>query len=226
MKNMMKIYVCVLTALFISSYFFGTTVSAKENVEYDNKRITDEVKAYEDLAEKYRSTDLDDAEFVQQYEEVSVEDIPVTDEVLSAVKCLKDGDIDNDAKHSVSLKRLTIKNNEESSLYVLTAEFKTSSGSTERDGVTLSGSIYWFDYFGTNNVLNYVSGTRLGNITGSATYAYGGKYSIYKFGTFSGNGFTDWDYNGSEDFSFHLNISTSTNSGSTVSLTVNTSIFD
>jgi hypothetical protein len=229
MKNMKKINACVLTALFILCYFFRPTVFAKEIVEYDdnNNCITDEVMTYEVLAEKYLSTELTDEELVQQYEgAVSVEYIPVTNEMFSAVTCLVDGDIDNDAEYSVSLERLTIENNDEYCLYVLSAEGKTSTGSKEQDGVTLYGTIYWIDNLGTNNVLLKVTGGRYGSYTGNGTYSYGGKYQILKMGTFSASGFNDQDYWGTENISFHLNVSTNITSGSTVSLAVDTSIFD
>ena len=47
-------------------------------------------------------------------------------------------------------------------MYVLSAEAKKSTGSKEKDGVTLTGVINWLDKPGTQNILTSVSATRLG----------------------------------------------------------------
>ena len=49
---------------------------------------------------------------------------------------------------------------------------------------------------------------------------------ILKSGTFSGNGFNDQENWGAVSSSFHLNVSTPTASGNTLSIKVNTSVLD
>ena len=221
MKN---VKMCVLAAAIIWGSFSSIAVFAQESRNPNDEL---EVLRYERQAEQYLSADITAKELEQKYDgKVDIETIPLSEDKLdSVVSVLMDGKESDDIKSSVSLEKIHLEN-AESSMYVLSAEAKKSTGSKEKDGVTLTGVINWLDKPGTQNILTSVSATRLGSYTGTGTYSYGGNNQILKSGTFSGSGFTDQDNWGAVNLIFHLNVSTPTAKGNTLSLQVRTSALD
>ena len=208
MKN---VKMCVLAAAIIWGSFSSIAVFAQESRNPNDEL---EVLRYaKELEQKYDG-------------KVDIETIPLSEDKLdSVVSVLMDGKESDDIKSSVSLEKIHLEN-AENSMYVLSAEAKKSTGSKEKDGVTLTGVINWLDKPGTQNILTSVSATRLGSYTGTGTYSYGGNNQILKSGTFSGSGFTDQDNWGAVNLIFHLNVSTPTAKGNTLSLQVRTSALD
>lgn len=215
---------CILLGIVILGSSSKNTVSAKERVPYSGNL---EIVRYERLAEQYLSEELSAEELEQKYEgKVEIEIVPITkDKLDELVTPLIDGKKSKEVDCSVELERIQFAD-AESCMYVLSAEAKKSSETKKKDGATLSGTINWIDKTGLNNVLTSVSATRLGSFAGTGTYSYGGKFQILKSGTFSGNGFNDQENWGAVSSSFHLNVSTPTASGNTLSIKVNTSVLD
>lgn len=114
-----------------------------------------------------------------------------------------------------------------STLYVLTGN-TSSKDSMTKNGVTLNGTIVWKDHLGVNNELVSISGTRAGSYAGEGTYyCWSGSHAILGWVSFSGTSFNDSSVSGEKGFWFGLEInSPSSNSTSSATLIMKTSIFD
>jgi hypothetical protein len=125
------------------------------------------------------------------------------------------------------LKKIEL-NNLDYSLYVLSAssDLKYSVNSKNASGITINGTIAWYDHPGVDNELYYVKGNRSGTYRGGV-FTYGkvgyNKERSYKWDTAS---FYNDDLKGMKGFGFELIISMRDKNNNVVRMSVNTSVFD
>lgn len=115
-----------------------------------------------------------------------------------------------------------------STIYVLRGTTKTSSGSTNSHGVTLTADIRWIDNSGANNQFLSAGGTRSGACQGSGYYSVNRGTTGLDGGTYPSS-FTSYgssNQNNNIGYSFQVHTHTRATNGKNVQLMVKTSVFD
>lgn len=147
-KKKIAIICAVVCGLFLTTNNMNVYANTNIDVKSSNQFI-DTFKL-----ENSKMRQIDDGEVVSALYEVNEDgvEIPIDTDIRLEYKKI------NGNEHVMSVKSSTP---------------KSSTGEKTKDGVTLTGKISWTDVSGTNNILNYVSGTCTGSY----------EYNSYSYGT-------------------------------------------